>query len=130
MASDTSFGGAIKLTGETEYKRALSQITQKLREVSSQMNVVTSAYDKDDKSVAALTAKQNVLNQRLTEQTNKLNTVKNQYALVSAEYQKGANNQEILNRAIATQKGKLDEIGRTLGTTSKEYQFQAKVVDG
>ena len=30
------FGGAVKLTGETEYKKALKSITQGLKEVSSE----------------------------------------------------------------------------------------------
>ena len=38
------FGGAVKLTGESEYRRALNLITQNLREVSAEMGVVSSAY--------------------------------------------------------------------------------------
>lgn len=49
------FGGSVKLTGETEYKKALQQITQNLREISSEMKVVSSAYDKNDNSIQALT---------------------------------------------------------------------------
>ena len=51
------FGGAVKLSGESEYRKALNQITQNLKEVGSEMKVVSSAYDKADKSTAALTAK-------------------------------------------------------------------------
>ena len=42
------FGGAVKLTGESEYRAALKQITQNLKEVSSEMKVVTSLYGKND----------------------------------------------------------------------------------
>ena len=63
-----ALGGSIKLKGESEYRRALSQITQNLREVSSEMKIVTSTYDKNDTSTDALTAKSDVLNKRLEEQ--------------------------------------------------------------
>ena len=56
-----ALGGTIKLQGESEYRRALSQITQNLREVSSEMKIVTSTYEKNDTSTDALTAKSDVL---------------------------------------------------------------------
>ena len=65
------FGGAIKLTGESEYKKALSQINQSLKEVSSEMKATTSAYDKNDKSEQALTAQTESLNKVYDQQKNK-----------------------------------------------------------
>lgn len=41
----TGFGGTVKLTGESEYRRALSNISNNLRVLSSEMKVVTSQYD-------------------------------------------------------------------------------------
>ncbi len=35
------FGGAVKLTGESEYRKALKNITQNLKEVASEMKLVT-----------------------------------------------------------------------------------------
>ena len=54
----SGFGGAIKLSGESEYKRALAQINQSLRETSSEMKAVTSSYDANDKSLAKLSAQE------------------------------------------------------------------------
>ena len=45
MASK-SFGGTIKLQGESEYRRALTSITENLKVLSSEMKVVTSQYDR------------------------------------------------------------------------------------
>ena len=73
------FGGAVKLTGESEYRKALSLITQGLRDVSSQMGVVTSSYDKNDKSVSTLTAKQNDLTKVLNQQAAVLKTATGAY---------------------------------------------------
>ena len=125
----TGFGGAVKLTGESEYRRALQQITQNLREVSSQMKVVSSMYDSNDKSVQALTARENVLNQKLTEQTNRLNVLKAQYSAMAGEYAQQTAKHTQLVSSYTQEKAKLDEIGRTLGTTSKEYQDQKAKVE-
>ena len=43
------FGSSIKLEGESEYQRALRQINQSLREVGSEMKVVSSSFDKNYK---------------------------------------------------------------------------------
>ena len=45
-----SFGGAVKLTGESEYRAALRNISQNLKEVSSELKLVSSQYDKNDTS--------------------------------------------------------------------------------
>ena len=50
------FGGAVKLTGESDYRKALKSITQDLKEVDSELKVVASQYDKNDKSQEVLTA--------------------------------------------------------------------------
>ena len=50
----SSFGGTVKLTGESEYKKALSEISSNLKVLNSEMKVVTSQYDKNDKSVENL----------------------------------------------------------------------------
>ena len=48
------FGGAVKLTGESEYRKALRQITDNLTVLSSEMKVVNSMYDKNDASTDKL----------------------------------------------------------------------------
>lgn len=123
------FGGSIKLTGESEYQKALRQITQNLKEVSSEMKVVTSSYDKNDKSIQALSSKQDVLNKRFTEQTNKLNTLKAQYSSMNSQYQESTNKHNALVNSYNKEKAQLDILARTVGTTSKEYQDQQKVVN-
>lgn len=122
------FGGAVKLTGESEYRKALQQITQNLKEVSSQMKVVTSSYDSNDKSVAALSAKSEVLNKTLEQQKSKLNALKSQYSTMSSAQQTQITKHNQLVSSYENEKAKLDSIGKTLGTTSNEYKNQSKVV--
>lgn len=125
----SGFGGAVKLTGESEYRSALKKITQNLKEVSSEMKLVSSSYDKNDKSVQALTAKQNALTQKLTQQKNKLDMVKSTYADMSKQYEQNQKKHDALVAEYDKEKSKLEQIGRELGTDSKEYQKQAQVVD-
>ena len=74
-----SFGGSVKLTGESEYKKALASINQSLKEVDSELKLVTSQYDKNDKSEKALTAQTDVLNKKYDEQAKKAKTIREAY---------------------------------------------------
>ena len=122
------FGGAVKLTGESEYRAALKQITQNLKEVSSEMKVVTSLYGKNDTSAAALTAKQDVLNKKLTEQKNKLSTLKPEYKAMQTQYDANAKKHDSLVKTYNEESAKLKQLEMTVGTTSDEYKQQEKVV--
>ena len=123
------FGGSVKLKGESEYKRALSQITQSLKEVSSEMKTVSSSFDKSDHSTAALNAKTQVLNKTLDAQKQKLKTLQSQYADFSTKMAQQTAKHESLVKTYNNEKKKLDEIGKTLGTSSKEYQEQKTKVE-
>ena len=122
------FGGAVKLTGESEYRQALAQITQNLREVSSQMNVVSSAYDKNDNSVEALSKKAGVLNDKLEEQNEKLRVLQEQYTSMSQKFVENSQKHNKLINSYEDEKAELEKIKNTLGTTSTAYINQEKVV--
>ena len=122
-------GGAIKLKGESEYQRALKQIKQNLREVSSEMKAVSSSFDKNDNSTSALNAKSQVLNKTLDAQKQKLKTLQSQYADFSAKMAQQTANHEKLVNTYNNEKKKLEELGKTLGTSSKEYQDQKAKVE-
>ena len=84
-----SFGGSIKLTGESEYQKALRGISDNLKVLNSEMKVVTSQYDKNDNSSQKLKATSEVLNKKIAEQENKVKTLKS--ALAQAENETGKN---------------------------------------
>ena len=124
-----ALGGSIKLKGESEYRRALSQITQNLREVSSEMKIVTSTYDKNDTSTDALTAKSDVLNKRLEEQKSKLKLVSDQYKQYQNAVKQSADEHTQLGEKLENAKQKLASIEAQCGKNSKEYEEQKKAVD-
>lgn len=123
-----SFGGAVKLTGESEYRAALRNITQNLREVSSEMKLVASQYDRGDTSTEALSAKSEVLNKKLEQQKSKLSTLQAQYGKMSSEYQTQTANHDKLVQSYKEEQEKLERIGQELGETSPEYQKQKDAV--
>lgn len=123
------FGSSIKLTGESEYQRALRQINQSLKEVGSEMKLVSSSFDKNDKSTQAMAQKSEVLNKALEQQQAKLGVLTQKYNELNNTYGKNSQAQKELTSELTKEKAKLDEIGSTLGKTSKEYQDQLKVVD-
>lgn len=124
-----SFGGAVKLTGESEYRAALRNISQRLKEVSSELKLVSSQYDKNDTSIEALTAKQAALTHRLDEQKSKLSVLRDQYEKMGSEYQQNKEKHEQLIASYDREKSELERIGRELGTTSPEYKQQAEAVE-
>lgn len=123
------FGSSIKLNGESEYRRALNQINQSLKEVGSEMKVVSASFDKNDKSSQAMAQKTDILNKKLEEQKNKLSILTQKYNEMNNTYGKNSTAQKELTAQLTKEKAKLDEIGSTLGKTSKEYQNQQKIID-
>ena len=123
------FGGAVKLTGESEYRNALKNITQSLREVSSQLQLNATKYDSNDKSIQNLAKKQEDLNKIYKTQETEVNKLRTTYESFSKKVQEQAQAHSTLEQRYKTEKTELDKIAKTLGTTSKEYQDQKKKVD-
>jgi TP901 family phage tail tape measure protein len=124
-----SFGGTIKLTGESEYRRALKNIQIGLKEVASQTALTAAKYDSSDKSVANLTQKQKELTNAYDKQKKLVADLKNNYSSFSTKVKEQEKAHEELTKEYNTEKAKLEQIGKTLGTTSKEYQDQEKKVE-
>ena len=122
------FGGAIKLTGESAYKSALQSINQSLRENASELKLVASSYDENDRSLKTLSAKNNDLVQVYNNQTKALESLRSIYSNMSASVQAQVEKHNNLVKSYETEKAKLDEIERTVGSTSKEYKDQAEKV--
>lgn len=125
----SSFGGSIKLVGEADYRKALQQITYSLKELSAEMRASAASYDKNDKSMATLSAKSADLTTKLGLQKDKLANLKLQYASMNQQYIANTEKHNALIKKYEEEKAKLEYIGKTLGTTSSEYKAQEKVVD-
>ena len=105
-----SFGGSIKLTGADEYKSALKQITQSLRETGSELTAVASRYDKNDSSLSTLKAKTTELNAVLEKQQQAYSTLKGAYDSFSAKVNEQATQHQKLVQEYEQEKQKLEEV--------------------
>ena len=60
-----NFGLKIGVEGEKEFKKALFDINQSFKVLGSEMKLVSSQFDKNDKSVQALSSRNQVLNKEI-----------------------------------------------------------------
>ena len=74
--ADSSFGLKIGLEGEREFKRAIMDINREMRVLGSEMKLVASSFDKNDKSAEALTARNQVLGKEIEAQKSKIETLR------------------------------------------------------
>lgn len=122
----SSFGGTVKLTGESEYRKALSEITSNLKVLNSEMKTITSQYDKNDKSVENLSQQNDVLNKKIEEQEKKVSLLKD--ALSKSAQETGENSettkkwQTQLNNAQA----ELNKLNRDVESNKEVMDEAAK----
>ena len=122
------FGGAVKLTGESEYRKALKQITSDLKEVDSELKLVASQYDKNDKSQEALTAQSEALTKKLEAQAKKVELLKSNYKTMSENAEQTKKVQADLKGELEGAVKELERIGEQSGKTSDEYKTQSAIV--
>lgn len=97
MAS--SFGGTVKLTGESEYRKALRDITTNLKEVSSELKLTNTQFSSGDKTVKETKNAYTNMNTTIQEQKEKISSLRS--ALSEAEKEYGSNNEKV--KAFKTQ---------------------------
>jgi soluble cytochrome b562/uncharacterized protein YbjQ (UPF0145 family) len=118
----SSFGGTVKLSGENEYRQALTNITSNLKVLGSELKIITSQYDKNDKSTENLSQQNEILNKKIDEQKNKIEILKD--ALESAKRETGENStttkkwQIELNNAQA----ELNKLEKEINDNNKEIE--------
>ena len=85
-----SFGGTVKLTGESEYKKALKEITSSLKLVSSELKLTNTQFSNGDRSIKQTKVSYTQMNNALEQQKGKVSDLRK--ALKEAEREYGKNN--------------------------------------
>ena len=67
-----SFGLKLGIEGEKEFKSALKDINSTFKVLGSELTLVSSQFDKQDRSVEAVSARSKVLNKEIEEQKKKI----------------------------------------------------------
>lgn len=104
-----NFGLKIGIEGEKEFKKALSDINQSFKVLGSEMQLVSSSFDKNDKSVQAAAARNAVLNKEIDAQKEKITTLK--AALDNAASSFGENDRRTQNWQIQLNKAQAELNG-------------------
>ena len=120
MASD--FGLKIGVEGEKEFKSALTEINNQFKVLKSEMNLATSAFDKNEKSVEALSAKNEVLNKQIEAQKQKIETLRS--ALQNSAESFGENDKRTQNWQV-----QLNNAEAALNAMEREVEQNEKAID-
>lgn len=112
----TSFGGTVKLTGESEYRKALKEITSSLKLVSSELKLTNTQFTNGDNTLKQTRASYNSMKTTLDEQRTKITNLRN--TLKEAETQYGSNNEKV--KQFKTQLNNAEtQLKQMEGTTDK-----------
>ncbi len=141
MADD--FGLKIGLEGEKEFKKALGEINQSFKVLGSEMKLVESQFSKNDNSMEALTARNQVLNKGIAAQKQKIETLRQ--ALANAAESFGENDrrtqawqiqlnnaQAALNgmeRELADNESAMDALGKEMDDTGDSADDLEEEID-
>jgi phage-related protein len=97
-------GGTIKLTGESEYRKALKDITSNLKLVSSELKLTNAQFESGDKSVNDTRKAYDNMGNSLEEQKKNISNLRKE--LEKAETEFGSNNEKVI--AFKTQLNKAE----------------------
>ena len=123
------FGLKIGLEGEKEFKQSLAEINQSFKVLGSEMKLVESQFDKNDSSVEALTARNEVLQKSIETQKSKIEVLRS--ALENAATSFGENDKRTqawqiqLNNAQA----ELNKMESELRSNNKALESADKGLD-
>lgn len=117
-----NFGLKIGVEGEKEFKKALAEINQSFKVLGSEMKLVASQFDKQDKSVEALSARNNVLNKEIEAQKQKIETLRS--ALENAASSFGENDRRTQQWQI-----QLNNAEAALNNMERELSENEKAID-
>ena len=117
-----SFGLKLGIEGEKEFKQALKDINSTFKVLGSELTLVSSQFDKQDKSVEAITARNKVLNKEIEEQQKKIALLGD--ALENATKSFGESDKRTQNWQI-----QLNEAKATLNKLDKELEENNKALD-
>ena len=119
--SQKKIGAKIVIDGEQEFRSALNQSKNALKEFDSELKLVTSQFKNNEKSMDALKSKQQVYQKQQAELTKQSKLLVEQIQKASQEYKKASEVQE-------QQAAKVKKLEKALEEAKKEYGDSADEV--
>ncbi len=126
MAS--SFGGTVKLTGESEYVKALRNINSNLKAVSSELKLTSTEFVNNGNKIGDLRTKNDALNKKLQEEQNIVKTCTEAIKNFTDQQTKNKNEIDKLKNSLNSEQQVLEKMKNSTTTTSAEISKQEKIV--
>ena len=137
------FGLKIGVEGEKEFKNSLAQINQAFKVLGSEMRLTESAFERNDRSVESLTARNEVLGKQIIAQKDKIKVLRAALENAAASFgendkrtqawQVQLNNAEAelndMERELKKNKQALDGTGEEMEGVSESADKMGKEVD-
>ncbi len=124
-----NFGLKIGIEGEKEFKNAIREINQSFKVLGSEMNLVASQFDKQDKSVEAVTARNKVLNKEIELQKEKIATLEKALANAASSFGETDKRTQSWQIQLNNAKAELNKMEREIEANNKALDNTGKEFD-
>ena len=125
----SSFGGSIKLSGESEYKKALSEINSSLKLLGSEMKEVSTQYDKNDRSTQNLANQNEVLTKKIVEQEKKVALLREMMEKAAKETGENSETTKKYQTQLNNAQAQLNTMNRQLEANKKDMNAAESATD-
>jgi phage-related protein len=120
------FGLKIGIEGEREFKNAIREINQSFKVLGSEMNLVASQFDKQDKSVEAVAARNRVLSKEMDAQKEKISTLEKALANAASSFGETDRRTQSWQIQLNNAKAELIKMERELEANNKALDAAEK----
>jgi hypothetical protein len=132
----TTIGAGLKLDGEKEFKKAITEINNGLKVTASELALVTAKYSDNANSVSALTAKQTVFENKISSQLEKIANLRAllsesaaKYGLASEKTMKWQTSLNYAEAELAKMEKELQDNGKQLDKAKQDMDKYGLSVD-
>ena len=115
----SDIGIRLGIEGERQFKDALRDINASFKTLASEMNLATSQFDKNDRSVQSLTARNTVLNREIDAQRGKVATLEKALSNAAASFGENDRRTQSWQVQLNNARAELNGMERELGSNEK-----------
>lgn len=127
MAYD--IGPRIGIDGESEFRKSLNNVSQTIKTLGSQMDVVTSSFLTNEKSMDGLVSQQKILEQQIEAVRKKIELQAKAAGSAAGKFGATATETQQWERALASSQTELNKLKSKLSAVEKEMDEFGKETD-
>lgn len=124
-----TFGGTIKLEGESEYRKALSTINQQIKTTASELSLLTVQYDKGEESIEKYTSRNKTLEKEISQQEEKIALLKGALEQAADSYGETDTKTQKYQQSLNQAKAELIKMQREVEENNKAIDDFGKETD-